>query len=278
MTASVEDWSGKDRADENFPVGSALIAPRLRRHVHAFYAFARNADDIADSPMLEAGDKVRRLDVMEAVLLGRREDGSPSALGLRESLAATGVTSVHACELLVAFRRDATKRRYADWAELFDYCRYSAMPVGRHVLDLHGEPRSSWAASDALCAVLQILNHLQDGKKDLAALDRCYLPEDALREGGARVEDLAGPGETPGLRAVFSGLLDRCDELNREGAALPSRVGDRRLRLETAVIAGLSRRLARRLRRGDPVAARVKLSKGDVLASLFGAARFVRAG
>ncbi len=69
--ASVEAWSGKDRGDENFPVGSVLIRPALRAHVHAFYAFARNADDIADSPDLADAEKVARLDRMEDVLLGR---------------------------------------------------------------------------------------------------------------------------------------------------------------------------------------------------------------
>ena len=83
VTASVESWSGKDRGDENFPVGSFLIRPALRPHVHAFYAFARNADDIADSPDLLPEDKVARLDTMEAVLLGRQDGGSPSGTGLR---------------------------------------------------------------------------------------------------------------------------------------------------------------------------------------------------
>jgi squalene synthase HpnC len=253
--ASVESWSGKDRADENFPVGSMLIARALRPHVHAFYAFARNADDIADSPLLAPADKVARLDVMQAVLLGETDAGSPSALGLRGSLAATGVTTRHATDLLVAFRRDAVKTRYADWDELYDYCRYSAMPVGRHVLDLHGENAgATYPASDALCAALQVLNHLQDCAKDLAALDRCYLPLDLLRTTGAAVEDLRLPHETPPLRRA---------------------TGDRRLRLETAVIVGLARRLATRLRYNDPLATRVKLSKTDMAGSLLAALRFL---
>jgi hydroxysqualene synthase len=277
MTESVEDWSGKDRADENFPVGSALISAHLRPHVHAFYAFARNADDIADSATLAADDKVARLDVMEAVLMGERETGSPSALGLRASLAATGVTPQHSRELLVAFRRDATKLRYANWDELLDYCRYSAMPVGRQLLDLHGEGRETWPASDALCSALQVLNHLQDCGKDLAALDRCYLPMDLMERFGTGLQDVAGAAETPGLRRVFAALLDECDGLNRVAAALPRRTRDRRLRLETAVILGLSRRLAARLRRGDPLATRVKLRRSDVLGSVFASIRHLPA-
>jgi farnesyl-diphosphate farnesyltransferase len=211
---------------------------------------------------------------MEDVLLGRREAGSPSALRLHASLAETGVTPGHATDLLVAFRRDAGKLRYANWDELLDYCRYSAMPVGRHVLDLHGEDRATWAPSDALCAALQVLNHLQDGSKDLAALDRCYLPIDLLTGNGAAVADLRAGAASPGLRRVFDALLDQCDALNRAAKDLPRRTRDRRLRLETAVIVGLSHRLAERLRRGDPVATRVKLRKADVVASLLGALRF----
>lgn len=271
---SVETWSGKDRGDENFPVGSALIRPALRPHVHAFYAFARNGDDIADSPALEPSDKIARLDRMEAVLLGHADGGSPSGVALRGSLAQTGVTPRHAQDLLAAFRQDATKHRYASWGELHDYCRLSAMPVGRYVLDLHGEDPAAHVPSDPLCAALQVLNHLQDGAKDLAALDRCYLPEDMLAAAGGSVADLAGPAETPGLRAVFAGLLDHVDQLHREAADLPRRTRDRRLRLEVAVILGLSRHLARRLRHGDPVAGRVKLRKADAAFSLLAALRW----
>lgn len=272
---SVETWSGKGRTDENFPVGSALIRPDLRPHVHAFYAFARNADDIADSAELAPDDKLHRLGVMEAVLLGQADAGAPSAAGLRASLAATGVTARHAQELLAAFRQDAVKRRYATWTELHDYCRLSAMPVGRHVLDLHGEDPATHAPSDPLCAALQVLNHLQDGKKDLAALDRCYLPDDQLEAAGAAVQDLAGPAETKGLRRVFDSLLDEVDRMNDAAAALPRRVRDRRLRMECAVIVGLSRRLAARLRAADPVAGRVKLLKIDAAFAMVGALRHV---
>jgi phytoene/squalene synthetase len=184
------------------------------------------------------------------------------------------VTSVHATELLVAFRQDAVKRRYASWGELLDYCRVSAMPVGRHVLDLHGEGRETWPASDALCAALQVLNHLQDVGKDLAALDRCYMPDDLMARFGTGVAEIAGPRETPGLRRVFDALLDECDALNRVARGLPAAVRDRRLRLECAVIVGLAERLAGRLRRQDPVAGRVKLSRWDVAGALAGAMRY----
>jgi squalene synthase HpnC len=268
----VETWSGKDRHDENFPVGSVVIAPKYRAPIHAYYKFARNADDIADSPVLAPQDKIARLDIMEDVLLGRRDSGSRSALALRASLAETGVDPVHATDVLKAFRQDAIKLRYETIDELYEYCRYSANPVGRYVLDLHGEKHETWSPSDALCTSLQILNHLQDCGKDLAQLDRCYLPRNLLDHFGASVDDLRRPAETPGMRRVFITLLDRIDRLNQAAAELPELVRNRRLRAETKIIHGLANRLMRRLVRQDPLAGRVKLNRTDaafaVLASL----------
>jgi squalene synthase HpnC len=270
---NVEAWSGKDRGDENFPVGSVLIRRALRPHVHAYYTFARNADDIADSPTLPPEEKVARLNVMEAVLLGRQDTGSPSAVRLRDSLARTQVSPTHATDLLIAFRADATKLRYATIDELYQYCRYSAVPVGRFLIDLHRESHECYSASDALCISLQILNHLQDCAKDLEQLDRCYLPQALLDHFNASVDDLRRPKETPALRRVFVTLLDRIDRLNQAASELPDVSRDRRLRLECAVICRLARRLARRLASGDPLATRVKLTRGDGAMSFLGALR-----
>ncbi len=273
--------SGKGRADENFPVGSILIAPALRPHVHAYYAFARAVDDIADNAVLSPEDKVARLDAMEALLLGRRAPGptdgaeAASAVRLRGSLRVTGLAPACGTDLLVAFRQDAVKHRYADWSELAGYCRYSANPVGRYLLDLHGEGAATHAASDALCTALQVLNHLQDCGEDLAGLGRCYLPEDWLAAAGETVDAVRRDRASPGLRRVLDQALDEVDRLNRVAATLPGLVADRRMRLEAAVIVGLSHRLAGRLRRRDPVAARVKLSRGDVAASVLAALRHV---
>ena len=266
---NVETWSGKGRHDENFPVGSHLVARKYREPIHRYYTFARNADDIADSGTLSPEEKTSRLDVMEDVLLGRRADGSPSATALRTSLEQTGVSPVHATNLLIAFRQDAIKTRYATIDELYNYCHYSAVPVGRYVLALHGEKHECWSPSDALCTSLQILNHVQDCAKDLAELDRCYLPQALLDHFGATVSDLRRPAETPALRRVFITLLDRIDRMNHAAAELPELVRDRRLRLETGVIHSLAKRLARRLATSDPIAGRVKLSKSDAMVSVF---------
>jgi len=266
--------SGKGHTDENFPVASWLIAKRHRAPILAFYRFARTADDVADHPTATPEEKLHLLEEMDRTLTGEL-DSAPEAHALRLVLEQHNLSPQHALLLLEAFRRDVTKLRYANWDELMDYCRYSAMPVGRFVLDVHGEDRATYEPSDALCVSLQVLNHLQDCAKDLAALDRCYLPEDLLARCGASLDDIRGAVETPKLRRVFDTLLDRVAPLNRMAMDLPRLTRSRRLRLETAVIVGLAHRLAGRLRRGDPIARRVKLSKGDAVGSLLAALRYL---
>lgn len=265
---SVETPSGKGAGDENFPVGSFLIRRELRPHVHAFYRFARQADDIADNPALAPEDKLRRLDRMGEILDGAPGADSPAATAMRASLAETGVTPQHCHDVLRAFRLDATKKRYRDWDDLMEYCRYSASPVGRQVLDLHGEDRANWPANDALCSALQVLNHLQDCGEDYRDLDRVYVPETDLVAHGASVEELRGARMSDGMRAVKLGLLDGCDKLIEQARRFPGGVKSWGLRCEVAAIVELAARLAAHLRAGDPLAMRVKLSRGDFLAAL----------
>ncbi len=274
LPPDVDLRSGKDRGDENFPVG-ALIAPRLRQHVHAYYAFVRAADDVSDSPDLTPVEKVARLDAMERALLGATDVRSSSAAPLRESLHQTGLAPELATDLLIAFRRDATVLRTPDWAALLDYCRYSANPVGRFLMALHGEREATAGPSDALCTSLQILNHLQDCADDLRTLDRSYLPLDMLSAAGLGAEAVLAARTDAALARVFGQVLDRVDALNREARALAGLIRDRRMRLEAAIIVGLAHRLARRLRREDPLAGRVKLRRQDIAVSLMTALPFL---
>jgi squalene synthase HpnC len=267
-TDSVETPSGKWRSGENFPVGSLLIRRGLRGHVHAFYRFARNADDIADNPQLTPDDKIRRLDRMAEILDGAPGHDSPAAAAMRQSLIETRVSARHCHDVLHAFRLDATKLRYRDWDDLMAYCRYSASPVGRQLLDLHGESREAWSASDALCSALQVLNHLQDCGDDYRRLDRVYLPISDLAAAGIGVEALAARASCPGLRRVIDGMLDRTDALVEIARGLPAQIASFGLRRESAVIVGLAVRLRRRLRRGDPLAARVELRTSDCIAAV----------
>jgi squalene synthase HpnC len=281
MTIAAEIDASKTEHDENFPVASMLIAPRLRVPILSFYRFARTADDIADHPTLSESDKFARLDGLEDTLLGRA-DTAGEALPLRRVLAERGLAPTHPLDLLTAFRADVTKRRYADWAELMEYCRYSAMPVGRFVLDLHGEERSTWAYSDPLCAGLQVINHLQDCGKDYRALDRVYLPLDLLAAQRTSVEALAASKASPALRACLNSIAGRTAELLPEASKLPLAVKDGRLGLETGIIVRLAQKLIGLLTTRDVLSERVHLTKAETLlqaaqgAAVTLAARLVR--
>ena len=260
----VETPSGKDTDYENFPVGSLLLPARLRPHVATFYAYARAIDDIADNPDLDPEDKVARLDGFDKALLGQNDDPAfAKAHDIRRSLIETDVPVQHCRDLISAFQQDATKLRYTNWLDLIDYCNRSAAPVGRYLLDLHGEDRAGFPASDALCNALQVLNHLQDCQADYRELDRVYLPGDWMTEAGVTVEDLDAPAASPGIRQVLDRCLDGCDELLALAATLPGQLRSRRLAMESAAIVNIAFKLTGHLRRRDPLAERVALSKQE---------------
>jgi hydroxysqualene synthase len=271
MTSARELRSGKTHRDENFPVASWIIHPRHRAVILAFYNFVRTADDIADHATLDPNDKLAHLDLLEAELLGKG-DSQPEAVNLRRALAERAMPPRHALDVLTAFRMDVTKLRYANWDELIHYCRYSAMPVGRFMLDVHGESTSTWAASDALCAALQINNHLQDCGKDYKNLNRVYLPLDALEAAGAAVEALALDKAPASLLQCLHALAARTQTLLGEGKPLSSEVRDFRLGLEVAVIQAFAEKIVRLLKVRDPLSERVHLNPVELLAYSVGGA------
>jgi hydroxysqualene synthase len=267
---NASDWrSGKGHRDENFPVASWIIHPRHRPLILAFYNFVRTADDIADHESLSGDEKLSLLDLLEAELLGDG-DSQPEAVNLRRVLAERGMPPRHALDLLTAFRMDVTKLRYETWDEVLHYCRYSAMPVGRFVLDVHGESTSTWAASDAICAGLQINNHLQDCGKDFRDLNRVYLPRDALAAAGASAEQLREPRATPALLQCLQSLAARNEALLNEGRKLTAEVRDFRLGLEVSVIQSFADRIVRLLKVRDPLSERVHLNPVELLAFSLG--------
>jgi squalene synthase HpnC len=269
MTSASELRSGKTHRDENFPVASWIIHPRHRALILAFYNFVRTADDIADHATLAEGEKLRLLDLFEAELLGRG-DSQPEAVNLRRALAERSMPPRHALDVLIAFRMDVTKLRYENWDEVIHYCRYSAMPVGRFMLDVHGESTSTWAASDALCAGLQINNHLQDCGKDFRDLNRVYLPRDALAAAGASVEELGKGRASPELLHCLHALAARTESLLEESKSLGGEVKDFRLGLEIAVIQAFADKIVRLLKVRDPLSERVHLNPIELLGHSLG--------
>ncbi len=269
MTRASELRSGKTHRDENFPVASWIIHPRHRALILAFYNFVRTADDIADHATLDAPEKLGLLDLLEAELLGKG-DTQPEAVNLRRALAERSMPPRHALDVLVAFRMDVTKLRYENWDEVIHYCRYSAMPVGRFMLDVHGESTSTWAASDALCAGLQINNHLQDCGKDFRDLNRVYLPRDALAAAGASVEELGQARSSPALLQCLHALVVRTAALLDESRSLCAEVRDIRLGCEVSVIQAFADKIVGLLKVRDPLSERVHLGALELLAYSLG--------
>jgi len=262
MTTAGELRSDKGHRDENFPVASWLIDARHRGIILSFYEFVRVADDIADHAGLKAGEKLAQLDRLEANLLGNGDD-NPEAVRLRGALAERGLPPRHAQDLLTAFRMDVTKLRYDNWDDLIGYCTFSAMPVGRFVLDVHGESRATWGANDALCAALQINNHLQDAAKDFRDLNRVYIPLDAFAAAGAAPEQLGAARASPELLRCIHELAARNERLLAEGEPFSGQIENTRLALEVAVIQSYARRIVALLQARDPLSERVHLSKAQ---------------
>ncbi len=260
MIEIAETGSGKSHRDENFPVAS-ILAPHRRAPVMCFYNFVRAADDISDHPSLSADEKLALLDRLDDALMGVGPDEEVAAR-LRLICAERGLDRQHARDLLVAFRRDVTKLRYENWDDLIDYCRYSAMPVGRFVCDVHGENASrTWPANDALCAALQVINHLQDCAKDYQSLNRVYLTQEALAAHGANVEMLAAPRAPEPLRAAIRDLNDKTAQLLDQSRCFADLIDDTRLAMNVGAIQALAEELVARLRVADPLSEKVHAGK-----------------
>lgn len=265
--SELERPSGKGAGDENFPVGSWLLPARLRGHIASFYAYARAIDDIADDPHLAPVVKIERLERFARAVTGQDSDDPAlrKAHQIRRSLQETGVTHRHCVDLTRAFRQDAVQSRYGGWDDLMAYCNLSAAPVGRYLVELHGQSDAAYPASDALCNALQVLNHLQDCADDYRTLDRVYLPQAWMEETGCGVEDLARDHCTPALRQVLDRCLDATGGLLRLARTLPGRIENLRFAMEAAAIVAIAERLHAELQRRDPLAERVVLSRTQFL-------------
>ena len=216
---------------ENFPVASPLLPARMRAAVRVIYAFARSADDIADEGRALPAERIAALDAYEAELdridAGLRPD-SPLFVELAAVIAEyDGLDTRPLRDLLSAFRQDVVKTRYASWADLLDYCRRSANPVGRIMLALHGERDPDLLAmSDAICSALQVINFLQDVAIDWQKA-RIYLPQEDLLRFGVDERQVAH-GEIDGCwHALMQFEVDRARALMLSGAPLARRVRGR---------------------------------------------------
>ena len=220
------------RHDENFPVASRFLAPSHRHALSAIYAFARQADDIADAtaPSLE---RLEALDRIESALL-RAVDGAPEGpvfTALADTIDRHRLPVEPFLDLLGAFRQDARNATFPAWDDLLGYCRGSANPIGRLVLALHGiEDPDALRASDALCTALQLTNLWQDLARDLGR-GRLFLPLEDLKRFGLEPEDLTRPAHRAALSRLLVHECRATDELFERGRAV-TRSGPFGLRIQ----------------------------------------------
>jgi squalene synthase HpnC len=242
---------------ENFPVASVLLPARLRQPVAVIYRFARTADDFADEGSLPPEERLALLDGYKQQLRSL-EAGQPARTPLFADLGQVirdrGLPFAPFHDLLDAFSQDVVKKRYASFAELLDYCRRSADPVGRLMLHLYGAASrpdfdDALERSDAICSALQLINFWQDVAIDFAK-DRIYLPQDDMARHGVRESDIAAGTADERWTALMRFELARARAMLESGAPLARQLQGR-IGLELRMIVQGGRRILDKLERVD---------------------------
>lgn len=251
----------KTQKQENFPVASRLFNKKLRKIITDYYNFARYCDDIADNPKLSAKQKLQKLDTAELSLLNKAKNKQANAL--HDDFIKENLDFSLATDLLIAFRKDAEKTYYKTWSQLLDYCKYSAVPVGRFMLAIHNENPSTYLPAGALCIVLQITNHIQDLKDDVKKLKRIYIPEELLLKYNVSQKDLTASKCSKNLHFLLNDILDRCCGLLKDADILPAIIENIRLRIYVCVTIVLSKILINKLYNVDILDKNICLTKAD---------------
>ena len=264
---SIETTPTKNHKQENFPVGSWLLSQKIRFKILIFYKFARAADDIADSANLSSNEKIKRLNLFKKAIESNKSNKIKISKveDLRKICIKNKIKINHALNLLKAFKQDAIKKRYKNWSELIRYCKYSAVPVGRFVIDLHKEKQKAYKYSDPLCIALQILNHLQDCKEDYENFDRVYLPMQFLKKYNVKLSQLKKNVTEKNLRLVFNEILKNTEKLIIEAGKNKKNMKHKHLSLETSFILEIAKKLLQLLKNNDPLKKKVMLKKFDYI-------------
>jgi squalene synthase HpnC len=258
---------------ENFHVVSFLLPKRLHQDFYNIYAFCRWADDLGD----EMGDKAESLRLLgwwreQLAAMYAGEASHPVFVALRGAVDRHSIPEQPFADLIRAFVQDQTVARYQTYEELFEYCRYSANPVGRLVLRLCGysDPERV-RLSDATCTALQLANFWQDVTVDLEK-DRIYIPIEALDRHGSSVDDVFARRATPAFRAAMREVVDRAQELFEQGLPL-ARTVDRRLSLDLELFSRGGMRVLEKIRQRDydVLSGRPAISRGERVRLLVGA-------
>jgi squalene synthase HpnC len=258
---------------ENFHVVSFLLPKRLHQDFYNVYAFCRWADDLGD----EIGDTLESLRLLgwwrgELHRMFAGEASHPVFVALQSTVAAHQLPIEPFDDLITAFEQDQTVARYANFEELFAYCRYSANPVGRLVLGLCGyRDAARQALSDATCTALQLANFWQDVTVDWQK-DRVYLPLDLLARHGASVANISARRFDASFKAAMREAVDVARGLFLKGLPLADQV-DRRLAIDLELFSRGGMKVLDKIEKQDydVLRARPAVSKVERAALLLGA-------
>ena len=265
--------SGKTYKDENFPVSSFLINKNIKKHIRNFYFYARTADDIADNKKLSSNAKMEILEELNNILSRKTKSDVSILNNLINSLNELNLSIKNAQDLLKAFKLDTYKKRYKNWGELINYCKYSANPVGRFVIDVsyilekrnfHDKDKI-YKASDNLCTSLQIINHLQDCKNDFLELDRIYIPISMFEKFNSKQSEIKENMSSDNFKLLKIQIINKVEELLEQSKAGLKLIKLTKLRKETLIIFHIARKLCYLLKNNDPLEKNVKLSRIDLI-------------
>ena len=264
--------SGKSYSDENFPVASFLMTKKIRSIVRVFYFFARMADDIADHQKLSSNQKKKILLFFDNAISKSKKTNNKILDKMIAKFKELPSGKKYSRNLLKAFMMDASNKKYKNWNDLLYYCKFSANPVGRFVIDAVNERKNIekiYEASDSLCTALQIINHIQDCKKDFKELNRVYIPESFFKKYSLDKKILRKSKSIENFERLKIEIVDNVLVSLRKTKLGLREIQSWRLRKETLIILNIAKRLCNLLKINDPLEKQIKLSRIDFIFCFF---------
>ena len=264
--------SGKSHSDENFPVASFLMTKKIRSIVRVFYFFARMADDIADHQKLSSNQKKKILLFFDNAISKSKKTNNKVLDKMIAKFKELPSGKKYSRNLLKAFMMDASNKKYKNWNDLLYYCKFSANPVGRFVIDAVNERKNIekiYEASDSLCTALQIINHIQDCKKDFKELNRVYIPESFFKKYSLDKKILRKSKSIENFERLKIEIVDNVLVSLRKTKLGLREIQSWRLRKETLIILNIAKRLCNLLKINDPLEKQIKLSRIDFIFCFF---------
>ena len=264
--------SGKSHSDENFPVASFLMTKKIRSIVRVFYFFARMADDIADHQKLSSNQKKKILLFFDNAISKSKKTNNKVLDKMIARFKELPSGKKYSRNLLKAFMMDASNKKYKNWNDLLYYCKFSANPVGRFVIDAVNERKNIekiYEASDSLCTALQIINHIQDCKKDFRQLNRVYIPDSFFKKYSLDKKTLRKSKSIENFERLKIEIVDNVLVSLRKTKLGLREIQSWRLRKETLIILNIAKRLCNLLKINDPLEKQIKLSRIDFIFCFF---------